>query len=90
MKFTISWLKDHLDTNAKNQEILETLTNLGLEVEESTDQSKALQPFVVAEVQDVKKHPDADKLQICGVNTGNKTIEVVCGCLLYTSDAADE
>ena len=79
MKFTISWLKDHLDTNAKNQEILETLTNLGLEVEESTDQSKALQPFVVAEVQDVKKHPDADKLQICGVNTGNKTIEVVCG-----------
>ena len=70
MKFTVSWLKDHLETNATNEKILNTLTNLGLEVEESTDQQEALKPFIVAEITDVQKHPDADKLQICEVNTG--------------------
>ena len=79
MKFTVSWLKDHLETNATNEKILNTLTNLGLEVEESTDQQEALKSFIVAEITDVQKHPDADKLQICEVNTGKKLVEVVCG-----------
>jgi len=79
MKFTVSWLKDHLETNATNEKILNTLTNLGLEVEESIDQRETLKSFIVAEVTDVQKHPDADKLQICKVNTGKKLIKVVCG-----------
>ncbi len=79
MKFTLSWLKDHLETTATLKEITETLTAIGLEVEEVIDQSKAFAPFKVAYVESAEKHPDADRLKVCKVNTGEEVIQVVCG-----------
>lgn len=79
MKFTLSWLKDHLETTASLEEITKRLTILGLEVEGVHDRAKGLENFVVAEVLSAEKHPDADKLQICTVNTGSETLQVVCG-----------
>jgi phenylalanyl-tRNA synthetase beta chain len=79
MKFTLSWLKEHLDTDASVDEIADTLTLIGLEIEEVVDPAKALEDFRVAEVVSAEKHPDADKLQVLRVNTGNETLQVVCG-----------
>lgn len=80
MKFTIDWLKDHLDTTASNDEIIETLTMVGLEVEEVEDQAKVLNDFVVCEVISAVQHPNADKLRVCMVNTGSgDPVKVVCG-----------
>jgi len=79
MKFTLSWLKDHLETSAPLEVILDKLTLIGLEVEEVFDPAEALAPFVVGEVVAAEKHPDADKLQVCQVETGNGVVQVVCG-----------
>ena len=79
MKFSLSWLKDHLDTDASLDRISETLTALGLEVEGIEDRAKALAPFTVAHVVSAERHPNADKLQVCSVDTGAGTIQVVCG-----------
>ena len=79
MKFTLSWLKAHLDTGADVDTISEKLTALGLEVEEVTDRSKGLESFKVAYVVSAEKHPDADKLRVCMVDTGSETVQVVCG-----------
>ncbi|MBT6961562.1 MAG: phenylalanine--tRNA ligase subunit beta, partial [Rhodospirillaceae bacterium] len=79
MKFTLSWLKDHLDTDADLQTITDKLTAIGLEVEEVVDPSAALAPFVVAEIVSAEKHPDADRLKLCQVSTGTETVQVVCG-----------
>ncbi len=79
MKFTLSWLKEHLDTDASVDEIADTLTLIGLEIEEVVDPAKALEDFRVAEVVSAEKHPDADKLQVLRVNTGKETLQVVCG-----------
>ena len=79
MKFTLSWLKDHLETEATLEEIVETLTMIGLEVE-SVDDKAALKPFVIAKVLTAQRHPDADKLQVLTVDTGDgKPVQVVCG-----------
>jgi phenylalanyl-tRNA synthetase beta chain len=79
MKFTLSWLKDHLDTDASLDEIVEKLTMIGLEVE-SVDDKAALKPFVIAKVLTAEKHPDADKLRVLSVDTGTGApIQVVCG-----------
>ena len=83
MKFTLSWLKDHLDTDATLEEIAERLTSIGLEVE-SLDTKAALRPFTIARVLDAKRHPDADKLQVLSVDAGpgvngGKPLQVVCG-----------
>ena len=79
MKFTLSWLKDHLDTDASLTEIVERLTAIGLEVE-SVDDKAGLKPFVIARVLTAEKHPDADKLRVLSVDTGSgKPIQVVCG-----------
>ena len=79
MKFTLSWLKDHLDTEASLDEIVETLTMIGLEVEEVDDRS-AFQPFTIARVLTAQKHPDADKLRVLSVDKGDgNPIQVVCG-----------
>jgi phenylalanyl-tRNA synthetase beta chain len=79
MKFTLSWLKDHLETEATLDEIVETLTMIGLEVE-SVDDKAALRPFVIARVLTAEKHPDADKLKVLTVDKGDgKPIQVVCG-----------
>ncbi len=79
MKFTLSWLKEHLETDASLTEITDTLTAIGLELEELTDPREIYAPFKVAYVESATKHPDADKLQICIVNTGIEKIQVVCG-----------
>jgi phenylalanyl-tRNA synthetase beta chain len=79
MKFTLSWLKEHLDTRASVAEIADTLTRIGLEVEEVFDPSTALRDFRVAKVLKAEKHPNADKLQVCEVDTGSERLQVVCG-----------
>ena len=79
MKFTLSWLNNHLDTTAGVEEIAGRLTMLGLEVDGVTDRARGMEDFVVAEVIEAKQHPDADKLQVCQVNTGTETLTVVCG-----------
>ncbi len=79
MKFTLNWLKEHLDTKASVEEIAETLTRIGLEVEEVFDPASALGSFRVAEVLKAEKHPNADKLKVCEVDTGSGTLQVVCG-----------
>src|SRR6185437_9383219 len=79
MKFTLLWLKDHLDTRASVAEIADTLTRIGLEVEEVFDPATALAPFRVAKVVKCEKHPNADKLSVCEVDTGAERLQVVCG-----------
>jgi phenylalanyl-tRNA synthetase beta chain len=79
MKFTLSWLKEHLETNASLEALCEKLTAIGLEVESVEDRSKSLAPFTIAQIITAKKHPNADKLQVCMVDTGKEKIEVVCG-----------
>jgi phenylalanyl-tRNA synthetase beta chain len=79
MKFTLSWLKDHLETEATLAEIAATLTRIGLEVEAVHDPAAALKEFRVAQVLKAEKHPDADKLKICEVETGEGRVRVVCG-----------
>ena len=80
MKFTLGWLKDHLDTNADAAAIADRLTKLGLEVESVEDRSKDLAPFRVAYVIEAKPHPNADRLRVCMVDTGEgDPVQVVCG-----------
>ncbi|HAD24113.1 MAG TPA: phenylalanine--tRNA ligase subunit beta [Alphaproteobacteria bacterium] len=79
MKFTLSWLKDHLDTDASLSEITETLTDIGLEVEAVTDPAASLAAFRVAEIISAEPHPDADRLKLCRVDTGSEILQVVCG-----------
>jgi len=79
MKFTLSWLKDHLETAASVGEIADTLTRIGLEVEEVVNPAEALAPFRVAEVLTAERHPQADKLQVLSVDAGEGPVQVVCG-----------
>lgn len=80
MKFTLSWLKEHLDTDADLATIVDTLTRVGLEVEGVENPAERLAAFVVAEVLTAAPHPQADKLQVLTVNTGTgETVQVVCG-----------
>ncbi|MCB1651261.1 MAG: phenylalanine--tRNA ligase subunit beta [Alphaproteobacteria bacterium] len=79
MKFTLSWLKRHLDTDASLEEIGKALTAIGLEVEEITDRAKDFAPFKVALIEAAEKHPDADKLKVCTVKTESGMQQVVCG-----------
>ena len=80
MKLTLSWLKDHLDTNASLKEIVETLTRIGLEVEHVHDPAAQLKDFTIARVIEAKPHPNADRLRVCMVETGKGApVQVVCG-----------
>ena len=80
MKFTLSWLKDHLETAASLDTITETLTRVGLEVEGVEDKAAALAPYVVARVVSAEQHPNADRLRVCIVDTGEGApVQVVCG-----------
>lgn len=79
MKFTLSWLKDHLETDASVDEISARLTMLGLEVESIDNPAEKLAGFTVARVLEAEKHPNADRLRVCKVDTGKGTIQVVCG-----------
>lgn len=84
MKFTLSWLKEHLDTGAGLAEVVERLTAIGLEVEGVQDRAADLAPFLVGHVVSARRHPDADKLQVCMVEAGpavngGAPVQVICG-----------
>ena len=79
MKFTLSWLKSHLDTDADLDTIVEGLTRIGLEVEGVHNPGEALEPFRVARILSAERHPQADKLQVLSVDAGNGPMQVVCG-----------
>lgn len=79
MKFTLSWLKDHLETEADVQQIAEAMTMAGLEVEEVLDPAAKLAPFTVAKIVSAERHPNADRLQVCQVETVDGMKEIVCG-----------
>jgi len=79
MKFTLKWLKDHLETEASLEEILARLPMIGLEVEAVEDRAAALAPFTVAYVKEARQHPNADRLRVCIVDTGQEEVQVVCG-----------
>src|SRR4051812_38237146 len=80
MKFTLSWLKEHLDTDEPLDKLADKLTMIGLEVEKIEDKAKALAPFTIARVIEAKQHPNADRLRVCMVDTGSgQPVQVVCG-----------
>ncbi len=80
MKITYDWLKDHLKTSAKEEKLLDKLTDIGLEVESIENLSEGLELFKVAKILKTEKHPNADRLKVCDVDIGNKEIKkVVCG-----------
>jgi phenylalanyl-tRNA synthetase beta chain len=79
VKFTFSWLKDHLETDAPLSDIVNGLLSVGLEVEQVSDRSEALAPFTVGHVRRAEKHPNADRLSLCWVETRLGEVQVVCG-----------
>ena len=79
MKFTLSWLKEHLETDASLDEIVEKMVEVGLEVESVEDPADRLKDFTIGEVLSAEKHPDADKLQVCRVATKDGEKQIVCG-----------
>src|ERR1700744_5435220 len=81
MKFTLSWLKEHLDTGEPLEKLADKLTMIGLEVEHIEDKAKALAAFSIARVISAEQHPNADRLRVCMVDTGNGAdpVQVVCG-----------
>ncbi|WP_314953810.1 phenylalanine--tRNA ligase subunit beta [Bradyrhizobium cosmicum] len=81
MKFTLSWLKDHLETDEPLDKLADKLTMIGLEVENIEDKAKALKPFTIARVISAEQHPNADRLRVCMVDTGSGAapVQVVCG-----------
>ena len=80
MKFTIDWLKDHLDTKLNDEKIIDKLTNVGLEVESFQSQPSELDNFIIAKIISSEKHPNADRLKVCEVDIGkNENVKVVCG-----------
>jgi phenylalanyl-tRNA synthetase beta chain len=79
MKFTLAWLKEHLETSATLDEITFALTDLGLEVESVANPAERLAAFTVGEVIEAVPHPDADKLRVCRVMTADGEKQIVCG-----------
>ncbi|MDO9298186.1 phenylalanine--tRNA ligase subunit beta [Bradyrhizobium sp.] len=81
MKFSLSWLKEHLDTDEPLEKLADKLTMIGLEVESIEDKARALAPFTIARVISAEQHPNADRLRVCMVDTGDggAPVQVVCG-----------
>jgi phenylalanyl-tRNA synthetase beta chain len=80
VKFTLSWLKDHFETVASLDEIVEKLTMIGLEVERVEDKAKEFEAFKVAQILEAEQHPNADRLRVCKVDNGTGTpLQIVCG-----------
>ena len=79
MKFTLSWLRDHLEFDLPVAELGERLTMLGLEIEEIADRAADFAAFTVGHVTSCEQHPDADRLRVCLVDTGAGEVQVVCG-----------
>ncbi|MDP1738970.1 MAG: phenylalanine--tRNA ligase subunit beta [Caulobacter sp.] len=79
MKFTLSWLKDHLETDATAAQVVEAMTMAGLEVEHVSDPAEKLAAFTVAKIVEAVQHPNADRLRVCQVDTVDGRLEIVCG-----------
>ena len=79
MKFTLSWLKEHLDTDESVEKLADKLTMIGLEVESLEDKAKLLAPFTIARVISAEQHPNADRLRVCMVDTGDGAAPVSIG-----------
>ena len=79
MKFTLSWLKEHLETDASLDEIVDAMVAVGLEVESVENPEERLAAFTIGEVLHAEKHPDADKLKVCKVATKDGEMQIVCG-----------
>src|SRR5436305_14798326 len=81
MKFTLSWLKEHLDTDEPLEKLADKLTMIGLEVESIDDKARALAPFTIARVISAEQHPNADRLRVCMVDIGDggAPVPAVCG-----------
>tara|TARA_B110000259_G_scaffold104413_1_gene120015 strand:- start:9964 stop:12333 length:2370 start_codon:yes stop_codon:yes gene_type:complete len=79
MKFTLNWLKEYLETDKLANEIADDLTNIGLEIEEVSNESTFLESFTVAKIIEASPHPESIKLQICKVDVGNEVLQVICG-----------
>ena len=77
MKITFDWLKDHLNTDRKEKNLFEQLTNIGLEVESVQNLSSDNEVFKIAKIIKTKKHPNADRLKVCDVNVGEKEFHFV-------------
>ena len=87
MKFTLGWLKEHLDTRFKDSEIIDKLIDVGLEVERFEKLSSSLDNFKIAKIINTEQHPNADKLKVCDVDIGEQnTVKVVCGALNAKKD----
>ena len=76
MKFTVDWLKNHLDTKFNNNQIIDKLTNIGLEVESFESSTSELDTFIVAKIINAKAHPNADRLKLCDVDLGLSLIHI--------------
>ena len=80
MKFTIGWLKEHLDTKIQDNGLIEKLTDIGLEVESFKNLNSDLDNFKVAKIINAEQHPNADRLRVCDVDIGKENnVKVVCG-----------
>ena len=79
MKFSENWLRHHVPTNASRDELAATLTAIGLEVEDVAALGESLDGVIVARIVSAQKHPEADRLQVCEVDTGNGVVQIVCG-----------
>lgn len=79
MKFTLNWLKEHLETTASAAQIVEGLNRIGLVVDHFQDLKETLGAFRVVEIVSAEQHPNADRLKVCQVNTGDEVLQVVCG-----------
>src|SRR5438105_946104 len=79
MKFTLSWLKEHLETDATVEQVVEGMTMAGLEVEHVVDPAAKLAAFSVARIVEARQHPNADRLRVCQVDTRDGRKEIVCG-----------
>ena len=79
MKFTLSWLKEHIEIDHSAEEIADILTMIGHEIEGVEDPAEALKGFVVGHIETCEKHPDADRLNVTTVNIGSEKFQVVCG-----------
>lgn len=79
MKFSENWLRQHVKTDATREQLAATLTAIGLEVEDITPLGEALDGVVVARIVSAEKHPEADRLQVCQVDAGGETLQIVCG-----------
>src|SRR6185437_9542799 len=79
MKFTLSWLKQHIDISASPEEIAQALTVIGFELENLVDKGKLYKPFIIAQIEEAVQHPNAEKLRVCKVNNGKEILQIVCG-----------